>query len=127
MVLINTKKCYVLTFSRKFEKVMCDYWISGVKILRATEFRNLGVVFCGLTFRNHIEYVTSAPYKSLGFVFRNSRLFQSTEAIISLYKAYSYVRCKLEYADIVWSPIYNNHTWALEKIQRHFAKFLIFK
>jgi hypothetical protein len=40
--LINTKKCYVLTFSRK---VICDYWIGGVKILRATEFRDLGVVF----------------------------------------------------------------------------------
>jgi hypothetical protein len=38
--------------------------------LSATEFRDLGVVFdCGLTFRNHIEYVTSAAYKSLGFVF----------------------------------------------------------
>jgi hypothetical protein len=36
------------------------------------------------------------------------------------------VRCKLEYAGIVWSPIYNNHTWALDKIQRHFAKFLVF-
>jgi hypothetical protein len=30
------------------------------------------------------------------------------------------------YAGIVWAPIYNNHTWALEKIQRHFAKFLVF-
>jgi hypothetical protein len=123
--LINTKKCYVLTFSRKLDKIICDYWIGGVKILRATEFRDLGVVFdCGLTFRNHIEYVTSAAYKSLGFVLRNRRLFHSTEAIVSLYKAY--VRCKLEYAGIVWSPIYNNHIWALEKIQRHFAKFLVF-
>jgi hypothetical protein len=62
-------------------------------ILRATEFRDLGVVFdCGLTFRNHIEYVTSAAYKSLGFVLRNRRLFHSAEAIVSLYKAY--VRCK---------------------------------
>jgi hypothetical protein len=35
---------------------MCDYWISGVKILGATEFRDLGVVFdCGRTFRNHVE------------------------------------------------------------------------
>jgi hypothetical protein len=42
----------------------------------------------------------------------------------SLYKAH--VRCKLEYAGIVWSPIYNNHTWALKKIQRHFAKCLVF-
>jgi hypothetical protein len=123
--LISTKKCYVLTFSRKLNKIICDYWIGGVKILRATEFRDLGVVFdCGLTFRNHIEYVTSAAYKSLGFVLRNRRLFHSAEAIVSLYKAY--VRCKLEYAGIVWSPIYNNHTWALEKIQRHFAKFLVF-
>jgi hypothetical protein len=53
---------------------------------------------------NHIEYVTSAAYKSLGFVLRNRRLFHSAEAIVSLYKAY--VRCKLEYAGIVWSPIY---------------------
>jgi hypothetical protein len=42
----------------------------------------------------------------------------------SLYKAH--VRCKLEYAGIVWSPIYNNHTWALKKIQTHFAKCLVF-
>jgi hypothetical protein len=68
--------------------------------------------------------VTSAVYKSLGFVLRNRRLFHSTEAIVSLYKAH--VRCKLVYAGIVWAPIYNNHTWALEKIQRHFAKFLVF-
>jgi hypothetical protein len=94
--LINTKKCYVLTFSRKLDKIICDYWIGGVKILRATEFRDLGVVFdCGLTFRNHIEYVTSAAYKSLGFVLRNRRF-------IVLRQLYRFIRLM---CDANWSML----------------------
>ena len=63
--------------------------------------------------------------KTLGFIFRNTRDFQQTDALKSLY--FSFVQSRLEYGAIIWHPVYGKYIDALENIQRKFAKFLIFK
>jgi hypothetical protein len=35
---------------------------------------------------------------------------------------FTYVRCRLEYASIVWSPMYSIHISSLERVQRRFLK-----
>ena len=38
-----------------------------------------------------------------------------------------FVRSKLEYCSLIWSPIYNKHIGELESVQRKFLKYLYFK
>ena len=54
-----------------------------------------------------------------------STLFKSLPLLKSLY--FSFVLSKLEYACVVWSPIYVCYQLAIEKIQRRFLKFMSFK
>lgn len=60
-----------------------------------------------------------------GFLVRNCRSFRDIECIKKLY--ISYVRSILEYAAIVWNPIYENHKYAVEKVQNKFLRYLYFK
>ena len=60
-----------------------------------------------LCFKDHIENIVSAAYKTLGFVIRNGR-------------------SRLEYAKVLWSPIYRVHISWLENVQREFVTFLVY-
>jgi hypothetical protein len=46
----------------------------------------------------------NSSFKSLGFVLRNGREFSDVDTLKLLY--FTYVRSRLEYASIVWSPMY---------------------
>ena len=118
-------KCNVVTFSLKSKVLISDYGIDNVQVCKKNVIRDLGVTFdVKMTFIYHYEQIMSSALKNLGFIIRNCRKFQDTETIKPLY--FSFVRSKLEFASIIWSPGYNIHTVALEKIQRRFLKFLFF-
>lgn len=76
-----------------------------------------------LSFNEQCCTIKSA-YRNLGFVPRNSKNFKNMETLKLLYC--SFVRSKLEYAAIVWSPIYNNYQTAFEKVQRKFMKSALY-
>ncbi|XP_044596745.1 uncharacterized protein LOC123273411 [Cotesia glomerata] len=61
----------------------------------------------------------------LGFVNRSSRNLISIKAIKSVY--FSLVRSRLEYAAVVWSPIFDVHINKIDKVQHKFLKFLVWK
>ena len=73
-----------------------------------------------LSFRQHVESVTSAAYKTLGFILRNFKSFNDSDALLILYKAL--VRPKHEYACVVWSLIYDAHVASVEKVTRLLQK-----
>jgi hypothetical protein len=82
--------------------------------------RDLGVTFNStLSFNDHIDLVAQSAFKSLGFI-RNSREISDADTLKILYV--TYVRSRLEYSSLVWSPIYNNHISTLERVQRRFLK-----
>ena len=86
---------------------------------------DLGVIFDSkLSFSHHIQFISEAAYKSLGFVIRNGREFGDVETLKTLYL--SYCRSRMEYASIIWSPIYNIHIASLERIQRRFLKTMVY-
>ena len=87
-------------------------------------FKDLGVVFDSrLTFVQHIEEVASSAYKSLGFILRQAKHFTNFNTLTTLYK--TFVRSRLEYACVVWSPFYDVHISSFEKVQRRLAKYLL--
>ena len=75
-----------------------------------------------LNFKEHFNHIIGQAFKSLGFIIRTSRYFRSIETVVLLYV--SLVRSKLEYASVVWSPHYNQHIEAIEKIQHKFTRFV---
>ena len=84
--------------------------------------------YLGVTLDNHLSWsphiskITSKASKTLNFLKRN--LSNCTAQV----KAASYlamVRPQLEYASIVWDPIYNSDIHKLESIQRRAARWVL--
>ena len=124
-LLLNKDKCFVKSFYRKLDPIIYDYAIDNSILERPDYIYDLGVTYdTKLKFDKHIEKIASSAYKSLGLVIRNSGAFQSKDILKPLY--FAYVRSRLEYSSIIFSPIYQVHISALEKIQRRFLKFLGF-
>lgn len=105
---------------------MFNYQINNVLINRPDTFKDLGVIFDSkLSFIPHMNYIVQQSFKTLGFICRTGRNFTSTNTIKMLFN--TFVRSKLEYACVAWSPGYEAHVRNIENIQRRLMKFLSFK
>lgn len=123
---LNINKCFVITYSNKRNNLVFNYTLDDSEITRCSYIRDLGVTFdAKMSFSLHIQNISKDAFKILGFIIRNSREFSNIDSLKLLYGAY--IRAKLEYGSIAWSPFYNAHVNALEKVQRRFLKFLAFK
>lgn len=123
---LNLKKCNVMSFTRRTSMITYPYGIDDCILERQTTFNDLGVTFDQkLTFNFHVNNIVSSVYKTLGFIIRNSKDFSDTKTLCLLFN--TFIRSKLEYCSVVWSPSYMHYSNELEKIQRKFLKFLSFK
>ncbi|KAJ3640833.1 hypothetical protein Zmor_027371 [Zophobas morio] len=123
---LNTKKCYYVTFTRKLQPIVTSYGIGLESLERKTSIKDLGVIFDSeLTFNDHIKCVSSSASKSLGFIMRVSKYFNDIDLLKSLF--FSFVMSKLEYASIIWYPIYLCQHMPLDRIHRKFLKYLSYK
>lgn len=124
-MLVNTKKCCVVSFSRRINTVIEDYYIGNCKVVRCREVKDLGVIFQdNFKFNNHYNYLINKAYRILGFVMRNSKDFdiQSTTRLYT-----SLVRPHLEYASNIWSPNCYTHSNEIEKVQKRFLRYIYIK
>lgn len=69
--------------------------------------------------------MVSSAYKLLGYILRTTRDFSTTNPVKTLF--FSFVRSKLEYGSIIWSPYYKIHIDHIESVQRRLAKALWFR
>jgi hypothetical protein len=123
---VNIDKCKFIRYTKCKKIIECNYKIKNQIIEQVQNFRDLGVIFDEqLSFNHHIELTVSNALKVLGFITRNSKLFFNLDSIKCLFNFL--VRTKLEYASLVWGPIYNVHIDKLEKVQKKFLKYLYFK
>ncbi len=123
---LNLEKCYILSYSLAKQIIDYKYRIDNVLLSRPSHVKDLGVVFdTKLSFSAHIQTLTSDAIKLLGFIMRNSSSINDEAVIKLLY--FSFVRCKLEYAAIVWYPHYTAYINEIENVQRRFLKYLHFK
>lgn len=123
---LNVSKCKVMTYTRQNEPVLHSYSLGSSEVERVVVFKDLGVYFDSqLTFINHVQETVKSSHKMLGFIIRNSDQFMGVHVLKSLY--YAFVRSKLEYCSTVWSPYYEIHKLAVERVQRKFLKYLYFK
>lgn len=123
MLPLNISKCHVMSFTRKVKPLHFNYMIENSQLKRSESVKDLGVVFDSrMTFTSHIEGTIASTSRMLGFVLRSCKHFSRSSTMMRLY--FAFIRSKLEYAGLIWSPIYQNHKNSLENIQRRFLKYL---
>ena len=74
-----------------------------------------------LTFDNQLTNIVKNARKRSGLLLRTIT-YKSPKILIPLFK--SMVRTPMEHAGVVWSPYKKKHINILEKIQKHFTKFM---
>lgn len=123
---LNPSKCSVISYTRKRTPILSHYVLNGTIIIRSIVVTDLGVIFDHtLSFVAHIKSITSQAYKMYGFILRNCKTFTNLNAIKLLF--ISYVRSRLEYCSVIWSPYYRCHFQSIENIQRKFLKYLSYR
>ena len=124
---LNIKKCTIMSFSRKnITNIKFDYYLENTVIERKYVVRDLGVIFDSkFTFVDHINTIILSASKSVGVIIRNSKEIEDLSVIKTLYC--SLVRSRLEYASVIWNPIYKIHETNLERVQRRFLKYMVFR
>ena len=122
---LNPGKCQVLSFY-KSKRVNSDYKIGNRVLDIVLTKKDLGETFDRqLSFKHHIDDIVSASSRALGYLLRLSRNISSLKIMRVLFD--SIVRSKLEYACVIWSPDIDKLNIALEKCQRKFLKYLVFR
>lgn len=123
---LNPSKCKVITFHRTRNPTNFEYSINNTPLERISEVRDLGVTLdTSLNFISHLSGIVSRALQMLGFIKRCTVDFNNIAAFKWLYCAL--VRPYLEYASCVWSPYYNVHKNALERVQHKFLKHAAYK
>lgn len=125
---LNRDKCYSITFTRKQEasRLLFNYSINGSVIKKVNFIRDLGVFFDSkLNFHSHYRHILNSAFRMLGFISRSLYRFRKLDTYITLYN--SYVRSITEYCASIWSPYYQVHIDAIERIQKKFTRIIFRK
>ena len=113
-----------MSFHRKPNPLLYDYTIDNTIISRVKEVRDLGVILDEkLNFNSHIARIVSKAYSMLGFVKRICYDFRDPMALTSIYNAH--VRSHMEYASVIWNPIYGVHSDKIESVQKQFIIYAL--
>lgn len=123
---LNISKCCTVSFSRCRSPFPSSYSINNFALEKKDAIKDLGITFdSAMTFIIHVGNVRNSAFKSLGFVMRMGKYFSDVALLKNLY--YAFVLSKIEYACLIWFPIYISHSILLDSIHRRFLKFLSFK
>ena len=118
----NAKKCVVLRCTRLLTTLSYDYHINDSLLQLVTKHPYLGVLLDStMSFRNHLENITTKATRMLNFLRRN--LYRCNQEVKCM--AYTHlVRPMLEYASCVWDPYYDKDINALKMVQRRAARWV---
>ena len=123
---LNNNKCQLMIFSRGRSPLNHVYHIKGSSLFLAPQIKDLGVMLDShLSFTPHLDSVVSKSLQMLGFIKRNTKDFLNIPSIKLLYC--SLVRPHLEYCSSVWSPSYNVHIQAIDRVQHKFLRYIAYK
>lgn len=126
LMFLNVKKCFIVTFTRKTNKIVFNYKINNQSLMRRSSAKDLGVIFDEkLSFREHYDFICNKASRLLGFLLRVTKHFKKPQSLIYLFNML--VRSTLEYGAIVWSPFYAVHTNHIESVQAKFLRVLSFR
>ncbi|CAL4209014.1 unnamed protein product [Meganyctiphanes norvegica] len=92
---------------------------SGKEIKIGATVKDLGVIANNdLLFREHIDNIVTSSKVMSGILLRT---FSTREEVPMMRMFNSYIKSKLEYCSLVWSPCHQNEINKLERIQKNFT------
>lgn len=120
----NLDKCVHVSYSRARNPLHVSYRIGNNVIKTVDEIEDLGILFDSkLTFNSHVDKLIPKAYSTLAFIKRNCKDFSDPYTLKLLFT--SFVRSKLEYGALIWSPHYDVHISRIERIQRRFINYAL--
>lgn len=123
MMELNINKCKLITFYRG-SCININYALGSRQLERVSSILDLGVLLDPkLNFISHISMTANKARGVLGFVKRWAKEFKDPYITKILYT--SLVRPILEYASVVWDPVYDAHCNTLESVQKQFLLFCL--
>ena len=107
----NYKKCHHLHVGKNYQNT--EYTMDGpVMIAKVDSEKDLGVIFdSNMKFGEHINSKVTKANQILGLIFR-TLTYMDKEMFLNLFK--SLIRSHLEYATVVWSPLYKKDMIQIE-------------
>lgn len=119
---INLNKTKFISFACRPSQTLRKYTLNRVDIEKVKTYKYLGVTFAeDLTWNEHINNTVSSACKALGYIKRN--LFRSSREVkLIAYK--TFVRSKLEYANIIWCPHQAYLLDKLESVQNKASRYI---
>ncbi|CAH2084309.1 unnamed protein product [Euphydryas editha] len=113
---LSISKCKQITFTKKVNKIEYNYKLESGYLNSVSLIKDLGLYLDSkLHLDYHINQITNHAFQLYGFVMRVCSSFKNYETYLTLYKAL--VRSQVEYASVIWNPIYDKYSQQLEQIQ----------
>ena len=79
---LNISKCKIVSFCRKVTTTSFDYSLGGINLTRCSNIKDLGILFDSeLNFNLHIRNNVASGFKTLGFIIRSCRDFNSLKCL----------------------------------------------
>lgn len=123
-MMLNLKKCNVITFTRKHKPYFHDYSILDTVIERVAVIKDLGVWFDSkLNFKSHMNITVAKAKSVLSLIKRFGREFDDLFVTKTLYT--SLVRPIIEYGNLIWMPAFDIDINRIESIQKQFLLFCL--
>ena len=120
----NAKKCKVLRVARIRSIDDRDYYFGGIKLDHDDVTKDQGVLVShNLSWNNHVDLIYSKAQRMLNVLYRICRNINDISTKKLLYIAW--VRWRLEYASVVWSPHTKRNINNLEQVQRRATRFIL--
>lgn len=122
----NVSKTVIVSFTRKHDTYLHNYFISGVPIVRKFEHRDLGVIMDSkLNFNCHLQKMLSNASRCSGLVYWITKDFKNKSTISILFGAL--VRSRLEYCSEVWNGLGTVDSSRIEQVQKTFLRRITYR
>jgi len=116
---LNAGECCSMTFSRQRLPTDYTYVVISSRLKMVSSNMDLGVIL------DPAWSFTLKSLKMLAFIKRYTSDFRSLDSVKLLY--FFLVRPHLEYCSGVWSPTYYCHVRDIERVQRKFLRYIVWK
>ena len=120
----NTKKCKIMTISRKMQPVETELCMNESPLEMVSEFKDLGLlVDRHPSWNSHVNSVVSKAKRMLDLISRTCRGFADVTTHKTLYCSFG--RSHLEYGSVVWSPYTQQNIDMIERVQRRATRLIL--
>ena len=119
----NVSKCFVIRCTRSQSPIIHNYELNNHTLTITDRHTYLRVLLDKhLSWSPHVSKISGKASRTLNFLKRNLSIYY-TQVKAAAYLAM--VRPQLEYASVVWDPIYISDVHKLENIQRRAARWVL--